>query len=119
MAFKLNHFHLKSRDPRKTAQWYVDNLDAKIVRELGPTGFRLDLHGVTVNVTGIVEGQNHEQHYGLEHVAIDTDDLPGTVEKLEANGARVLEEMTVADGRKVFFIEDPDGVLLELQKIRE
>ena len=30
MAFKLNHAHLKSPDPEKTAQFYVDNLGAKI-----------------------------------------------------------------------------------------
>ena len=26
MALKLNHVHLKTTDPKRTAQWYVDNL---------------------------------------------------------------------------------------------
>lgn len=33
MAFKVNHLHLKTPDPRKTAKWYVDHLGAKIVSE--------------------------------------------------------------------------------------
>mgnify|MGYP000389123691 CR=1 FL=1 len=42
MAFKLNHLHLKSPDPEKTAQWYVDNLGATIVSEVGGgRGYRL------------------------------------------------------------------------------
>ena len=118
MGFNLNHVHLKSRDPQKTAQWYVDNLGAKIVAEIGTNGYRLDLHGVTVNVTGKIATQDHEQHYGIEHLAVDTDDIAGVVAKLKSNGARVLEELKAADGRQIFFIEDPDGVYLEVLEAR-
>ena len=121
MAFKINHLHLKTPDPKKTAQWYVDNLGAKIVEEIrgGETvGFRLDLHGVRLNVTGFIEGQKLEQHYGLEHVAIDTDELPGVVQKLKASGARILEERQLRDGRKVCFFEGPEGVRLEVMEMR-
>ena len=118
MGFKLNHVHLKSRDPQKTAQWYVDNLGARMVSEIGANGYQIDLHGVTVNVTGIIATQNHEQRYGLEHLAVDTDDITGVVEKLKSNGARVLEELRAADGRQIFFIEDPDGVFLEVLEAR-
>ena len=31
MTLKLNHLHLKTRDPEKTVKFYVDNLGAKIV----------------------------------------------------------------------------------------
>ena len=42
MAFKLNHLHLKSPDPKKTADFYVDNLGATLVSEVGGgRGFRL------------------------------------------------------------------------------
>ena len=33
--FKLNHLHFKTPDPKKTAQWYVDNVGATIVSEAG------------------------------------------------------------------------------------
>lgn len=113
MAFKLNHVHLKTPDPQKTAQFYVDTLGAKIVGKAGTDGVRLDLHGLTLNVTGKIESQKHEQKYGMEHIAIDTDDMPALIEKLKANGAKILEETTVGEGRKVCFFEGPDGVHLE------
>ena len=114
MSYRVNHLHLKTPDPRKTAQWYVDYLGAKVVSERkSPSGqpiLRLDLHGVPLNVTGYIEGQRLEQHYGLEHVAVDTDDLAGEVEKIKASGAKILEERTLPDGRRVCFYEGPEGV---------
>jgi lactoylglutathione lyase len=104
MAFKLNHVHLKSPDPKQTAQWYVDNLGAKVVSETGNGGFRLDLHGLPLNVTGFIAGQNHEQVYGIEHIAIDTDDLDNTVQHLKSSGARILEETKVGGGRRVCWV---------------
>jgi catechol 2,3-dioxygenase-like lactoylglutathione lyase family enzyme len=115
MAFKLNHLHLKCPDPQKTAQWYVDNLGATIVSEAGGgRGFRLDLHGLPLNVTQMIDTQSHEQVYGMEHIAIDTDDLDGTVAKLKAGGAKILEETQVGGGRRVCFFEGPEGVCLEV-----
>jgi catechol 2,3-dioxygenase-like lactoylglutathione lyase family enzyme len=114
MAFKLNHVHLKTQDPKQTAQFYVDNLGATMVAEIGTRGYRLNLHGLTLNVTSFVEDQSRQQVYGMEHFAIDTDDLEGVVARLKANGARVLEEMVTANGRRICFLEGPDGVQLEL-----
>lgn len=118
MAFKLNHLHLKTPNPRKTAQFYVDTLGAKIVSENARGGFRLDLHGLPLNVTGFIEGQTHPQVHGMEHIAIDTDDLPGVVRKLKASGARILEETTLGTGRKVCFFEGPEGVCLEVLEMQ-
>ena len=120
MAFKINHLHFKTPEPQKTAQWYVKNLGAKIVEEIrGETvGYRLDLHGLRLNVTGFIEGQKLGQHYGMEHLAIDTDDITGTVADLKASGARILEERQLRDGRHVCFFEGPQGVRLEVMEMR-
>jgi len=114
MAFQLNHVHLKTRDPRQTAKFYVDNLGATIVSEIGTRGIRLDLHGLTLNVTTFVDEQTRQQVYGMEHFALNTDDLDGTVAKLQASGAKVLEQMTSGNGRRICFLEGPDGVQLEI-----
>ena len=50
----------------------MDTLGAKIIGEAGANGLRLDLHGLTLNVTKFIESQKHEQKYGIEHIAIDT-----------------------------------------------
>jgi predicted enzyme related to lactoylglutathione lyase len=114
MAFTLNHVHLKSQDPQQAAKFYVENLGATIVSEIGTRGYRLDLHGLTVNLTTHVEDQTRQQLYGMEHFALNTDDMDGTLAKLTANGARVLEQMVSGNGRRICFLEGPDGVQLEI-----
>jgi len=113
MAFKLNHVHLKTTDPQQTAKFY-ENLGATVVSEIGNRGYRLNLHGLTLNVTTHIQDQTRQQKYGMEHFAVDTDDLDGTVAKLKASGAKVLEEMVSGNGRRICFLEGPDGVQLEL-----
>jgi catechol 2,3-dioxygenase-like lactoylglutathione lyase family enzyme len=80
----------------------------------GRTAFPIrDLHGLALNVTTFIESQTREQKYGMEHIAIDTDELDTLVEKLKAQGIHILEQTTIAGGRRVCFFEGPDGVQLE------
>ncbi len=122
MAFKVNHLHLKTPDPAKTAKFYVEFTGAKVVSEQvrpdGGASFRLELGGVTLNVTDFLAEQKLEQHYGLEHIAIDTDNFAAEVAKIKAAGIKILEERTLADGRKVCFFEGPEGVRLEFLEMR-
>ena len=113
MGFKLNHIHLKSPDPEKTARFYADYLGAKIIGQRR-TGFRLDLHGLPVNVSRFQEARTHQQVYGIEHIALDTDDFSTMVAKLKDNGVRILEETTTGGGRRACFFEGPEGVCLEV-----
>ena len=122
MAFKINHLHVKTPDPRKTADWYVKYVGAKIASERtapnGRVSFRLNLHGVELNVTEFLEEQKLGQFYGLEHIAIDTDDFAGEVAKIKAAGIKILEERVLPDGRKVCFFEGPEGVRLEFLEMK-
>ena len=74
MTLAVNHVHLKTRDPKRTMQFYIDNFGATFVAEIGTRGYRVNLHGLTLNITTIVDGQTREQHHGIEHIALDTDD---------------------------------------------
>ncbi|MBV9860516.1 MAG: VOC family protein [Alphaproteobacteria bacterium] len=114
MSFAIQHVHLKTRDPKQTMQFYIDNFDAKPIAEIPGRGFRLDLHGLQLNITSLIPSQNHEQHYGIEHIAVQTDDYAGTLQKLRANGVRILEEMAPNNGRRVCFLEAPDGAQMEV-----
>lgn len=116
---KINHVHFKSPDPQSAVQWYIDNLGATIISEnRNPDGkggfFRLDLHGLPLNISGLVQGQEREQSYGFEHIAVDTDDLPKLSSQLESNGSRLLEEKVLPSGRRICFFEAPDGTCLEV-----
>ena len=122
MAFKINHLHLKTPNPKETADFYVEYTGAKVVKENtrpdGSKNFRLDLHGVELNVTEFLQEQKLGQFYGLEHVAIDTDNFAGEVAKIKAAGIKILEERVLPDGRKVCFFEGPEGVRLEFLEMR-
>lgn len=114
MELKLDHVHLKTHDPQKTAEFYVDCLGAKVVSQLANGGVRLDLHGLPLNVSRFLDGQKHKQVYGIEHIAIDTDDMPAAVAQLKKSGARITEEIDNPNGRRLCFFEGPDGVCLEV-----
>ena len=118
MTLKLNHLHIKTKDPEKTVKFYVDNLGAKIVNQSPRGGYRLDLHGLSLNVTKFLEDRTREQKYGMEHIAIDTDELDTLVEKLKGQGINILEQTIVSGGRRVCFFEGPDGVQLEFIEIK-
>ena len=118
MTLKLNHLHLKTRDPEKTVKFYVDNLGAKIVNQSPRGGYRLNLHGLELNVTKFLDDQTREQKYGMEHLAIDTDELDALVEKLRQQGIHILEQTVVSGGRRVCFFEGPDGVQLEFIEMK-
>ena len=114
MAMAVHHVHLKSRDPKQTMQFYIDNLGATLLADRGARGYQVNLHGLTLNITPILDTQSREQHYGVEHLAVDTDDYAGTLDRFRANGVRVLEELPPANGRRVGFLQAPDGVQIEV-----
>ena len=101
MTFAVQHVHLKTRDPNATAQFYIDNFGAKLKGEIPGRGVRVDLHGLQLNITGLIAVQNHEQHYGIEHMAVETDDYAGTLATMRKNGVRILEELPPNNGRHV------------------
>ena len=114
MSFAVNHVHLKTRDTAATARFYMENFGATMKSEIPGRGVQLDLHGLQLNITGLIAVQNHEQHYGIEHIAVNTDDYPGTLAKLKANGVKILEELAPNNGRRVCFLEAPDGAQMEV-----
>src|SRR4029078_7804142 len=92
MTLKLNHLHLKTKDPDKTVQFYVDTVGAKILNKNPRGGYRIDLLGLELNVSKFLDEQKREQKYGMEHIAIDTDELDALVEKLKRQGIPILEQ---------------------------
>ena len=113
MAMEIGHVHIKTKDPKQTVQFYVDNFGATLKREVPGRGFQVDLHGLQLNITTTIPTQNHEQHLGIEHIALQTDDYAGTMKTLRGNGVKILKEME-SNGRHVCFLEAPDGAQMEL-----
>jgi catechol 2,3-dioxygenase-like lactoylglutathione lyase family enzyme len=119
MTLKLNHLHIKTKDPEKTAKFYVDTFGAKILTPGPRNGYRLDLLGLHLNVTPFLDEQKRDQKYGMEHIAIDTDELDALVAKLKEKDIHILEQTVVSGGRRVCFFEGPDGVQLEFIEMKK
>jgi catechol 2,3-dioxygenase-like lactoylglutathione lyase family enzyme len=114
MAISFNHVHIKTRDVAATVKYYVDNFGATVKAEMPGRGWQLDLLGTQLNITVIIAEQNHEQAYGIEHLAINTDDYPATMAKLRENGVAVLEELKGGSGNRVAFVTATDGSQMEI-----
>lgn len=114
MTFSIQHLHLKTRDPKTTAQFYIDNFGATVKKEIPGRAIQLDVHGLQINITTLIATQNHEQHYGIEHLALETDDYTAVMDRLKKNGVRVLEELPPNNGQRLCFLECPDGAQVEL-----
>ena len=126
MPFRINHIHLKSPDPKATADWYVKAFNFKIVaddvRVFGDRFIRCQSEdgGMAVNISGARSGEtlgpgDANPHHGLEHFGLDTDDIEAEIERLVGLGATHLEgPIVMATGGKIAFIKAPDDVRLEL-----
>jgi 4-hydroxyphenylpyruvate dioxygenase-like putative hemolysin len=113
MAMEIGHVHIKTYDPKKTAQFYIDNFGATMKSEAPNGNIQLNLHGLQLNVTTISAAQKRKQMMGIEHIALKTDDYAGAIAKLKSNGAHIMLEQ-VSNGHHVAFIEAPDGAQMEL-----
>ena len=94
MSYSFNHVHLKSSDPGKTADWYVEAFGFEIVNDENPRpqGDRFircrTKDGVAINISGARTGElmgegDATAHWGLEHFGIEVDDIEAELKRLE------------------------------------
>ena len=126
MAFRINHIHLKSPDPRKTAEWYAGAFNFKIVgdetRVFGDRFIRClsEDGGMAVNISGARTNEtlgagDATAHHGLEHFGFDSENLETDIARLERLGARLLEgPIQNPNGARIAFLRAPDDVRVEL-----
>lgn len=125
MPYVVNHIHLKSEDPKATADWFIDAFDVKIVRDsVRETGDRFIVTqtagGLAINISGARTGEtlgpaDADAHFGLEHFGFDSDDIDADLARLEGLGATIKEQpREVGPGVKIAFIAAPGDVRIEL-----
>jgi catechol 2,3-dioxygenase-like lactoylglutathione lyase family enzyme len=124
MAFRINHIHLKSPDPRKTAEWYEKAFAFKIVsdetRVFGDRFIRCQSEdgGMAVNISGARTNEklgpgDANPHHGLEHFGFDSEHLETDIARLEQLGAKLLEGPIQNP-----FLRAPDDCRVELVERR-
>jgi lactoylglutathione lyase len=130
MAYRINHIHLKSPDPRKTAEWYVQAFNFSIVndevRVFGDRFVRCLSEGgaLAVNISGARRGEtlasgDASAHHGLEHFGFDSEDVEADIARLQGLGAMLLEgPIQLPNGPRIAFLRGPDDTRLELVERR-
>ena len=128
MPFRINHIHIKASDPRKAAEWWVNAFAFKILsdetRPFGDRFVRCQAEGgMLVTISSARTGEtlapgNSSAHFGLEHFAIEVDDIAAEIARLETLGARLQEGPLLApNGVRFAFLGAPDDVRLELVQL--
>ena len=126
MSYFINHVHIRSENPRTSAEWYEKFFGAKILSEKevmpGTVTVSLDAGGSTrLNISSQTDGSSRKTTpaelnvLGLEHFGFQTDDIQSDIENFEASGIPIVLNITVIQGgTKLAYIEGPDKVLIEL-----
>ena len=96
MPFKINHIHIKSPDPRTAAEWYEKAFGFKIVsdetRVFGDRFIRCQADGgMLLSISNARSGEtlapaDATAHWGLEHFAIECDDIEADIARLDKAG---------------------------------
>ena len=122
--YKVNHIHIKSKDPEKDANWFVNAFNFKItsdeVRSVGDRfimcqsedGFRVNISGERTNET--LGPSDADPHYGLEHFGLDSNNLEEDISRLESLGATLAEGPMEMPGIRIVFLKTPGDVRVEL-----
>jgi catechol 2,3-dioxygenase-like lactoylglutathione lyase family enzyme len=122
-TYRYDHMHVRSRDVRKTAEWYRDMFDAEIVDSIQSDGkprTDLDLNGLTIFIAPVPPEATTppapaEPYVGLDHFGLRVESMDDAVAELKRRGATfTLEPRTIRPGVRIAFVQAPDNVRIEL-----
>ena len=122
-ALSFDHVHLVARQPRETAQWYVDKLGGTVVKDTevkGAPQVYLSFGEAMVIVRGErpgeAAGDKRGAEWGVDHFGFRVpSDFDGFCAGLRSKGVRFSMEPTdINPSTRIAFIDAPDGVSIEL-----
>jgi len=122
-TYRYDHMHLRSRDVKKTAEYYHCVFDAEILESIQSDGrprTDLDLNGLTIFIAPVspeaaIPSAPTEPYVGLDHFGLRVENMDEAVAELKRRGARfTMEPRTIRPGVRIAFVEAPDNVRIEL-----
>jgi lactoylglutathione lyase len=122
-VYSYDHIHLRTRDPKGTAEWYRRMFGAEVIESVQSDGQpRIDLNidGLTVFIARVPADANigvapADPYLGLDHFGLRVDNLDAAFAELKARGATfTTEPRTIRPGVKIAFVQCPDNVRVEL-----
>jgi len=134
-AFKFDHVHIISKDPRASANWYVEMFGATIAADTvarGAPQIFVELGGMTILIRGQRPGEapaatrpigqyadfSSHDAWGTDHFGFMYEgDLAAFCDGLRAKGARFPVELKKGVGGSLLcYVAAPDGVSIELMQ---
>lgn len=117
MMYKgLEHTAIASPNPKKLAQWYVDNLGFHINHTYDVFFFVKAPNGSMLEIIPS-EGEWNTpkmKDRGIRHLAIAVDDFDGAHQDLIKKGVKFLGQPYETHGNRLVFFEDGDGNIVHL-----
>ena len=136
-AFKFDHVHIISENPRVSADWYVEMFGATIAADTvagrrGAPQIFVELGGMTILIRGRRPGEapvaarsirpfagfSSHDAWGTDHFGfIYRGDLAALVEELRGKGVSFPVELKKGIGGNLLcYVAAPDGVSIELMQ---
>jgi len=113
----FQHVNTRSADVERTREFYV-RLGLRVGDRppFASRGYWLYLGDVPVlHLVQRPDGQPHHDHSGnVDHIAFASDDLPGMRRLLTEAGLAFREAVVPRDQSVQIFVQDPDGITVEL-----
>jgi lactoylglutathione lyase len=134
-AFRFDHIHIISKNPRASADWYVAMFGATIAAETTARGapqIFVELGGMTILIRGRRPGEDpaaprpirpyadfsSHNAWGTDHFGfLYRGDLRGFCEELRAKGVSFPVALKAGvNGNLLCYVAAPDGVSIELMQ---
>ena len=122
-TYRYDHMHVRSRDVKKTAEYYHRMFDARIVESIQSDGkprTDLDLNGLTIFIAPVpaeatVPSAPRDPYEGLDHFGLRVENMDEAVAELKRRGADfMMEPRAIRPGVRIAFVRAPDNVRIEL-----
>lgn len=117
----FDHVGIKSKDVKKSVDFYTRILGFEVLEEIEVLNSTYTFVGNATTRIEIEEaGPNDEMidvntQYGLYHLAFVVTEIDSLAERLKSDGVKfIMDPIQLREDRKIAFIEDPDGVRIQL-----
>lgn len=127
MIFKgINHIAIIVSDMDVSKEFYINKLGFKVIDEIDRPERQskicyLDAGNIIIELFTFPNSPNRlsrPESLGLRHIAFETDDFDGTLEKLKNLDIEVEHIRTDArTGKRLTFIKDPDDLPIEVSEV--
>jgi lactoylglutathione lyase len=125
MQYSLDHIHVRCSDVDVSIAYFKKMFDAKEVARGEAKGMPI----ITLEMAGqrfafspkreevTIRVKLHEPGWGVYQIGLKVENLDKTLAELKERGAEISKEpFTPMDGLRIFFVNGPDGLEIEVME---